>query len=275
MEEIAPHVRGGQQESLTRLARAVGLEKYVERMCQSRRWWRRLYGCRLATVLDLAGDVVPPLLDDRNSRVRAEAAVWAGGHPQPGLIQILLKLLDDEASLVRFASQDALLRTGRPAVPSLATFLSKRSGPGIDLALRVAAGLPEHEFEEPALRLSRHNTAHTRAGAATLLAGLGGNRATGQLSRMLSDPAVQVRSAAAAGLGKLGHWPAATALAAIMTDSSWLVRREAALALGRLGSPGRLMLRRTLGSPDAFAADMARQVLGLPGADGPARQPAL
>ena len=92
---------------------------------------------------------------------------------------------------------------------------------------------------------------------------------------MLSDPAVQVRSAAAAGLGKLGHWPAATALAAIMTDSSWLVRREAALALGRLGSPGRLMLRRTLGSPDAFAADMARQVLGLPGADGPARQPAL
>ncbi len=267
LEEIAPHVRGGQRKCLTDLARAVGLEEYVERLCGSRRWWRRLYGCRLATLLDLAGRSAPPLLADRNLRVRAEAATWVGGHSQPELIPVLLDFLEDRAALVRFAAQDALLRAGRPVVPFLAGYLRERTGPGIDLALRVAAGLPQHEFEAPALRLARHPTAPTRAAAALLLAGLGGARATDRLLRLLADPSVQVRSAAATGLGKLGHWPAATELAAAMTDASWLVRRDAALALGRLGSPGRLLLRRTLASPDTFAADMARQVLGLPGPD--------
>jgi len=51
----------------------------------------------------------------------------------------------------------------------------------------------------------------------------------------------------------------------LLRDQAWVVRREAALALRAMGAPGTLLLRRALTSDDRFAADMAKQVLGLPG----------
>jgi hypothetical protein len=62
------------------------------------------------------------------------------------------------------------------------------------------------------------------------------------------------------------HWKAASLLASRLRDSAWRVRRAAGLALRSIGAPGTLFLRRALKGDDAFAADMAQQVLDLPAA---------
>jgi HEAT repeat protein len=64
----------------------------------------------------------------------------------------------------------------------------------------------------------------------------------------------------------MNHWQAASQLAESLRDSTWRVRREAGFALRALGAPGALFLRRAIKGNDAFAADMAQQVLDLPAA---------
>jgi HEAT repeat protein len=54
-------------------------------------------------------------------------------------------------------------------------------------------------------------------------------------------------------------------VAELLRDPAWIVRREAGLALRTLGNPGTVLLRRALRNPDRFAADMARQVMDIPG----------
>jgi HEAT repeat protein len=60
------------------------------------------------------------------------------------------------------------------------------------------------------------------------------------------------------------HWQAASQLADRLRDQAWRVRRAAGLALRSIGAPGALFLRRALKGEDAFAADMAQQVIDLP-----------
>jgi HEAT repeat protein len=60
----------------------------------------------------------------------------------------------------------------------------------------------------------------------------------------------------------LGATVAVPPLAQALTDSSWWVRRHAAYALMALGEDGPEALRRiAASSPDAYARDMAREVL--------------
>jgi HEAT repeat protein len=103
-----------------------------------------------------------------------------------------------------------------------------------------------------------------RRGAAQVLARTGGQPAAATLIHLIRDPDASVRASAAAGIGVLGHWPAAPALATALQDASWDVRRAAAVSLRRLGPAGRIYLRRAVGGPDRFAADISRQVLEFP-----------
>ena len=128
----------------------------------------------------------------------------------------------------------------------------------------VAAGLAEPRFAGPALRLCRDPIPETRALAAGLLGQLGGSEAVAVLTELMGDSDSAVRAAAARALGNLNHWPAAPDLARALRDRAWDVRREAGRALRALGSPGILLLRRYLSDEDAFASDMARQVLDIP-----------
>jgi HEAT repeat protein len=87
-----------------------------------------------------------------------------------------------------------------------------------------------------------------------------------RLIELLEDDDPSVRAAAAQGLGRMQHWKAASLLSSRLRDSAWRVRRAAGLALRSIGAPGVLFLRRALKEDDAFAADMAQQVLDLPAA---------
>ncbi len=264
LAEVAASVGGSQRNWISGLARGTGLTLWAERDCYSRRWWKRLRGVRLLTVLGGGGAAVPPLLVDGNAEVRAAAVTWVSEGPHPQLAERLLDSLADPTPLVRRAAKDALLRLGRPALAPLARALEASPSGGLDDALQVAAGLAEPSQLDPALGLVSHPSPRTRALATALVASVGGERAGNALMTVLTDAEIEVRAAAIEGLGRLGHWPAAVNIAAALRDPAWDVRRQAGLALRALGASGELLLRRALVDEDRFARDMARQVLDLP-----------
>ena len=272
--ELGSSLRGGQKERLTQIAADVGLVRKAERWCSSRRWGTRLRGARVLTLLGTGAAVVPTLFDDPRPEVRAQAAQWAGDHPDAGSIDRLLAMLSDGDILCRFTVKDSLLRLGPDAVEALRRHIEREPVPD---AIEVAAGIGDDRFLDVGLEQCGSRDARTRALAATLVGSVGGAAATDVLTDLLRDPDLSVRAAAAESLGRLGHWPAAGDLAERLRDSSWDVRSAAALALRALGAPGILLLRRALSDRDRFARDMARQVLELPA--GPssqaAREPAV
>ena len=264
--ELASSVAGTQRARLTRLAEEMGLTESAERLCRSRLWWRRLRGIRLLAAVGAGVDAVPPLLDDPHPVVRAAAAEWAVAHPEPGVLDRLFAHLADPSSLARFSVQDSLLRVGSAASEPLLRHLETRSGEAARPALEVAAGLADVRFLPVAVRLCGDADPAVRACAAELVGAIGGGEGTDLLTALLDDPDAGVRAAAVRALGSLRHWPAAPGIALRLRDSAWVVRREAGLALRAVGSPGLLFLRRALDDADPFAADMARQVMDLPGA---------
>lgn len=261
---VAPSLTGAHRQRLTALAAELGLLAWAEARCRSRRWWRRLHGVRLCTLLGGGAASVPPLLGDRRSEVRAQAAQWVVEHHDEETIDLLLQRLDVDDGSSRFAVQDSLIRIGRPLLDHLALHLAARSGPSLAPALRVGVALADPALLPAALSLCYHDAREIRALAAELVGAIGGRAAVEVLVELLDDEAPEVRAAAARALGRAQHWPSAAALARLLGDDSWDVRMQAAVALRSLGSPGILFLRRALSADDAFAADAARHMLDLP-----------
>jgi hypothetical protein len=262
---ILPSLSGGQRQRLAGLAADLGLVKLGLNQCRSRLWWRRLRGARLCTLFAENHALIATLLTDSHPVVRAQAAEWASDHPTPLLIEHLLDLLHDKATLCDYSAKDALLRMGSSVIEPLACYLSTHSDEAcLESALTVALGLASPQFLPPALALCRHQSPRVRLRAVSILGALGGIDGVSALMERLNDPAAEVRTEAARALGALGYWPAASRLAAALRDPAWTVRRESALSLRELGAPGLLFLRQTLSETDQFAADIARQVLDSP-----------
>lgn len=265
--QLGDNLLGAQKRGLCRIAVQAGLVAQAETWCTARRWGQRLRGARLLTLLGAGDHVVPHLLDDPRPEVRAQAAQWAGSHPEAASIDRLMTMLGDPETLCRFTVKDALLRVGRPAIEPLLRHLNEVDGDPAAEVLELAAGIADSRFLRPALALCRASHIPTRARAATLTGAIGGPQATAVLTELLHDDAPAVRSAAAGALGRLRHWPAAGALADCLRDPIWNVRMAAALALRGLGAAGVLVLRKAMTDDDPSARDMARQVLELPGDD--------
>lgn len=266
--QLGDNLVGAQKQGLCRIAGQAGLIEKAEGWCTARRWGQRLRGARLLTLLEGGQDVVPLLLDDPQPEVRAQAAQWAGVHPEAASIDRLLAMLGDPETLCRFTVKDALLRVGRPAIEPLLRHLTDVDGDPAAEVLELAAGIADARFLRPALTHCRASHVQTRSRAATLAGAIGGSEATAVLTVLLRDDAPAVRSSSAEALGRLRHWPAAGALAERLRDPAWNVRKAAALALRGLGAAGVLVLRQAMTDDDAFARDMACQVLELPGGEG-------
>ncbi len=264
--EASRNLAGTGKERLRFVAGEVSLLDRARKLCESRRWTRRLRGARVLARMDVADPLIEKLLADPNPAVRAQAAEWAATHPTQGVISIMLTMLADPATQARFAVQDALLRMGATIADPLASFLEIHSGLPAESGLRVAESLAEPRFLPAALRHAAAEEVAVRTAAANLLGAIGGAESAARLTELLKDPDSLVRAAAAHGLGRMQHWPAAAQLAECLQDSAWRVRRDAGLALRALGAPGALFLRRALKGNDPFAADMSQQVLDLPAA---------
>jgi HEAT repeat protein len=264
--EMSRNVTGAGKERLSFVARQVGLVDRAQKLCASRRWTRRLRGARILSRIGVVDPLVRQLLSDPHPAVRAQAAEWAAVQPSVPVISAMLALLADPATQARFAVQDALLRMGGIVAGPLATFLERNTGRAAEAGLRVAESLAGPSFGPAAVRLSRTRDVGLRIAAAKLLGAVGDAAAAERLIELLDDGDSSVRAAAAQGLGRMQQWKAASLLASRLRDSAWIVRRAAGLALRSIGAPGVLFLRRALKEDDAFAADMAQQVLDLPAA---------
>jgi hypothetical protein len=262
--ELIPSISGQGRAQLGALAREIGLVPVAERLARSRSWRDRLLGVRLLATIGGGLDIVPALLDDGHSGVRAEAVEWAGEHPTPEIVERLVGLLPATDCYGRFVVRDTLLRLRAATIGPLVRYLETHDGAAAEPALDVAAGIAHPAFSAVALRLCHDPDAPVRARAAALAGAIGSEEAMGVLQRMVHDDDAGVRAAAAAALGRLGHWPSAAVIAPLLRDRAWIVRSQGALALRGLGSPGHLYLRRGLTDEDPFAADISRQVLDLP-----------
>lgn len=262
--DTSRNLTGAGKERLRFVAREVSLLDRARKLCESRRWTRRLRGARVLSRMDVPDPVVEKLLADPHPAVRAQAAEWAAAQPSIPIISTMLTMLADPATQARFAVQDALLRMGGIVAEPLAAFLETHSGPQAESGLRVAEALAATGFRPAAMRLSASDDAGVRIAATNLLGAIGDAPSAERLRQLLKDTDSRVRAAGARGLGRMQHWQAASQLAEGLRDAAWQVRRDAGLALRSIGAPGTLFLRRAIKGDDAFAADMAQLVLDLP-----------
>jgi HEAT repeat protein len=172
-------------------------------------------------------------------------------------------MLADPDPRCRFAAREALVDSGRAAIPAIQERLQTSAAPSTPDLLAVAAALAVPEFLPRGIELCGSPDPGVRAGAATLAGAVGGPEAVGALSGLLRDRSPRVRVAAARALGSLGHWQAAGAIAELLDDDSWQVRRAAALALDRMGPTGTLLLNRAAREGGPATTDTARYALGL------------
>lgn len=262
LAEAAISVRSGGAVSIADAAGRLGLQDGARRLCRSLWWWRRARGIHLLTVWGDA-DVGVHHLVDRHPVVRARAIEWAGDHPSPEKVELLLDRLADPTLLCRWRAQDAVLRAGGVATAPLARHLDIATGSRLELLLSLAARRPDSSFHGAALRHTDDERPEVRSGAAALLGTLGGADAAAALESLLADPEAGPRAAAAEGLGRLRHWPAASTIGALLSDPFWDVRRAAAEALTAMGAPGALLLGHYAQSSDEEAAEIARYALDL------------
>lgn len=262
--EMSRNLTGAAKSKLKDAARDAGLVDIARDYCSSSDWRYRLRGVRLMANLEEPDELMRVLLHDGNAVVRGQAAEWAASNPVPGVITDLLTLLSDPDASSRFAVQDSLLRMGRAIVPALCEYLEAQTGPALVEGLELAEAVAEGAFLDAALKHSHAKDAATRAAAASLLAGVGGEKSCARLNEMLADEQEAVRGNASRGLGRLKDWRACTKLADLLEDPHWKVRRESALALRRIGGPGILLLRQASQSKVTSRSDIAQLILDTP-----------
>lgn len=263
LAELAPHLSGVEQQALRRLARRAGLLAKAERLCRSAFWSRRLFGAKLCTLVGHTTPAMTALLTDRHPAVRAQAVEWAVHHPDPAVIDALLRMLGDRDGRCRFAAQDTLVRIGHAAIAPLIDYLGQADHAGLLGALEVALTMADARLIEPTTALVDAPAPDVRVRAVSLLGALGSERGLERITRALGDPDPAVRIAALRALAGLTHWPVAPTVARLLHDAAWDVRRQAALTLRAFGAPGLIFLRRLRDSSDPVAAAVARYALDL------------
>ncbi len=264
LAEAAIPLAGAHRDRLTVIFERLGVVEWAGRACGSHDWWKRLRAVRVLTLLRTGGEHVRPLVEDPHPLVRAQAIEWCAVQPDLAFVDSLLDHLGDASRLCRFTVQDTLLRIGTPIADPLRARLLEPESAGTLNALRVAAGIADPRFLEPALLHSVSPRAETRSAAATLLGAVAGEAAVARLVVLLGDADAGTRASSAIALGEMGQWTAAHAVASLLRDPAFPVRRAAGLSLRAMGSPGEIFLRRYRADPDPQAAGIAAQILDLP-----------
>jgi hypothetical protein len=259
--ELGASFVGKERDRLNSLAAREGLSEWAEKRASSKRWWRRLQGARLFSIIDADSHTMHLLLWDNHELVRAQAAEWVPSHPTPERISRLIELLTDPNRLCRFVAHDSLINLRESAVPALIESLSIEQGPRVVDALKVAKHMSDARLLSPAIKLSSDPYYPVRIAAVELLGALGGEQAVARLVSLVEDPESLVRAAAAETLGRLGHWNSAPKLVSLLGDEAWETRKASGLALVSLGNPGVVALRHSAKSNNKKASEMARRLL--------------
>lgn len=240
--------------------------KRAPALCRAPWWPLRLWGLRLCQMYGIRPQGLEARLNDPSPNLRAQALRLLSQDPGEADFALLLARLNDPVRMCRMVAEEVVIGLGQKAVQPLAALLDCASGFAAVGGLRVACRLPDPRFMAAALKHTEDPLAVVRNLAAHLLGHLGGKEAADRLCRLLMDQEASVRQAAVMALCRMNQWQAAAGIAERLSDPAWNVRRAAAIGLRQLGGPGQLFLTKALSGTDAFAADMARQVLDLPAA---------
>jgi HEAT repeat protein len=202
------------------------------------------------------------LLRDPHPEVRVAASRALSDLGVAGTIRPMLEAIP---ICTRWAISDAvdLVRNfGEAAGPELLAVLAQSTSRQARLAAIEALG--EIQFGEAYAVIEPFlldPDLEFRVAATRALGRIGGHGVFEALGRALRDPAWQVRAAAARSLGLYRHAQAVALLEQGLSDPAWWVRINSAEALGQQDAQGAEALRKSLQSTDAFARDLAAQML--------------
>ena len=255
VQRLASDLGGEADQRLRNFVLATGLTRKIRRRLRSGGWRRRAQGAALGSLLPAGDPLRTALLDDLHPVVRARTAEGLNASDAMACIDRLIELLDDEVPAVRFAAQQALLRSGTRVVPALEQYLSGAGGPGIVWALEIAANLPDPRLV-PAIRRHLESPDPRRRAGATeaIVPWLEDPRI---LIELFSDSDSDVRATAARAAGTARAEQLAAHVGRLLCDSVWDVRQQAGLTLTTMGPAGLMTLRVHLDDPDLYARDMA------------------
>lgn len=259
---VAPSVGLVERAWLREVADRLGLVANARARTESDEWWNRLSGARFLTLVGAEPVVMERLAHDAHAAVRAASAMFLSQYPTSTAVETLIRMLDDDSAVARFAAKDALMRLGAVATPVIAARLADADERHAAVLLEIACAAPSHEYTGSAAVLRGDASGRVRRLVARLFRGMGGEFATTQLTEMLRDADAAVREAAVEALGFLNHWSSAPLVAARLEDGSSRVRLAAALALDRFGAPGELFLRRAVAHGSDVAKAAALRIVG-------------
>jgi HEAT repeat protein len=228
-------------------------------------WRRELAARRLGLLPTHASrDALRQALEAGPELVTAAAAFALARHRDRWTLAWLIAHPESIARRTPRARVALLAAFGRSGVDDMAQALERgTSNPMMDRALIETLALARHAASIPAIeRRLEDPEVEIRVASARALGRLGATVSVTSLMGALHDEAWPVRAQAARALGRIRAPIALIELPSRLTDPAWWVRRHAAYALAEFGEEGQVELRRIAGgSPDAFARDMAREVL--------------
>ncbi len=259
VQRLATDLGGDADERLRQLVSTAGLTRDIRRRLNSRSWRRRAQGAALASLLPPGDPGRWLLLSDKRALVRARAAESLEQDDASELAPTLTSMLHDESEAVRFAAQQALLKGDTRVVDAVRAYLGQPHSVGTAYALEIAANFPDPRLTQA---IAKHTKATDPRERAIATRGLGPWLFEPEIFReLLNDEAPLVRATAATTVGSRGAEIMAADVGRLLRDPSWEVRRAAGLALTKMGPAGTMTLRVYANDNDAYAADMAQQVL--------------
>ena len=234
-----------------------------------------------------AVDAIAPLALERNPGVRQAALVALGRIATPGAVRALIKTLgtqeDATGTLERTPARDALVASGKPAIPELTALLERPVTPAIATSAAWVLGELHATASAPAIVAALRKGTLPAAAALQALAGAGTPDQVPVVLEFVSDPSPQVREAALAAATALldparPDGRAVEPLAATLRNSrtSPDERAKVAMLLGRTGAPrAATELAGLVSAKDTTLRLAAIDALGALGSASPAIDDAL
>lgn len=255
---MLPKLRGESRDQLIRLLRDKGSVAKAMQQVHSASMVRRCRGAFTLGVLQEHQhvDVLIRLLDDPAFLVRRVAVRALGNLGAAAAVPALLHVGDEEPRLSRDLIY-ALHRIGPEGIPAmrarLAEVIEADSGArSAELVVAVLGALGDFQSRQLITDGLRSERAALAAASADALGAICAPDTEAALVVALTHPAVRVRAAAAKALGSMASTGAVEPLARLVEESDHSASREAAAALLGLGEPGR---RRLAESASPFAVE--------------------
>ncbi len=264
LEKIGLEVSGGVTERVTILFEQFGYVDEAIRDLSSRRWWRRVRGCRRLGLMRSQRAFFPlvGLLHDREQIVRetaSDALIETIGVERA--ITPILHNVQVISTWFSIKLSAAILSAGSSACEPLIESLDSHFRSVRRFAVRMLGELKDPAAFPYLLQHMQKMDVATRIACLFSLGKIGDQRVYHELVRHLSDPHPMVRKATVEALGILGSPDALPWLEALMQSDELPVRRAVAAALACLEEPGRSVLQKMARGNDTLVRSLAEEVL--------------